>query len=513
MDCENTSNVNVSASAQASTVEAFFHDESHSFPVPTDFASLVATVSQEFDRIACSVYTLDADGKFVRVSSDEDFERARKSSPSMRVFLADSRYGQKNLEYKYLAKWLKKQTASDVPAYQRVVVDLVHKGFKPAFIKRHYSLVIANLGDIDKTVEAFRVVQSKTLKRERSYSSTDNSPRKKRRCSKNKNTNKAECAQHGEPAREAENRETRRGKRRCANEEECAQRRAARTAKREAKREKREQRRKVQVVRREEIQSHGLAKQFQMLSLQAYPEEVREKLLAKGFSKLILDGNNMLYITKAIRNCMLSGKRKQAEKMLSVAALAFSQLAGVTTEVVFDQTFLPSGQNSSTNQSQEPRPAIVNSNMLEFNVEITKIAENFPVVGVPLPFSDGTSVLVSAAQPEFATTDDKLISWARSNRNTSSQATTTTTDPDATTNSSTNMDVVAADMSDNSRVIVVTSDRALAGELFSLGVALIEPCQWIALFASLVEKEPPKEKQLVLEWLDKWCLSVLPSSE
>jgi len=511
MDCENTSNV--SASAPVSTVEAFFHDESHSFPVPTDFASLVATVSKDFDRFGCSVYTLDTDGKFVRVSSDEDFERARKSSPSMRVFLADSRYGQKNLESKYLAKWLKKQTcASDVPAYQRVVVDLVHKGFKPAVIKRHYSLVIANLGDIDKTLEAFRVVQSKTLKRERSYSTDDNDkPRKKRRFAKNKNANEAESAQSGEPAREAETREPKRGKRRCANEEECARRRADRTAKREAKREKREQRRKVHSGRREEVQSHNLAKQFQMLSLHAFPEAVREKLLAKGFSKLILDGNNMLYITKAMRNCMLSGKRKQAEKMLSVAALAFSQLAGVTTEVVFDQTYLPSGQNSSTNQDREPRPAIVNSSILEFNAEIAKIAENFPVVGVPLPFSDGTSMLVSAAQPEFATTDDKLISWARSNRNTSSQ-TTTTTDP-AATSSSTNMDVTAADTSDNSRVIVVTSDRALAGELFSLGVSLIEPCQWIALFASLVEKEPPKEKQLVLEWLDKWCLSVLPSSE
>jgi len=223
-------------------------------------------------------------------------------------------------------------------------------------------------------------------------------------------------------------------------------------------------------------QTHALSKQFQQLASLAYSPDVGEKILAKGFSKIVLDGNNMLFVTDALRKNTISGKRKQSEKLLSVAALAFSQLVGVTTEVIFDQTNLP---RRATHQDQS-HPALTKST---FKAEIVKISENFPVVGVPVVFSNGISVLVSSAKPEFATTDDKLVSWARDNGQTPSGLT-------------------------NSDVVVVSSDRALSGELYSLGVSLIKPGQWIILFASLVEEQAiPKE--MAFKWFDQYCLSLV----
>jgi hypothetical protein len=235
------------------------------------------------------------------------------------------------------------------------------------------------------------------------------------------------------------------------------------------------------IEKKEGGQTHELSKQFHQLAGEAYLPNVGEKILAKGFSKIVIDGNNMLFVTDGLRKNTLHGKRKQSEKLLSIAALAFSQLVGVTTEVIFDQTHLP--RNKAALQDDMPRPSLLKSST--FTAEIAKIAKDFPIIGVPINFTDGTSVVVSSARPEFATTDDKLISWARANQQ---QGPTTGLS--------------------NSDIVVVSSDRALAGELYSLGVTLIKPGNWITLFASLLGEEQSSQKGAVFKWFDSYCLAL-----
>jgi len=232
-------------------------------------------------------------------------------------------------------------------------------------------------------------------------------------------------------------------------------------------------------------QTHELSKQFLQLAPEAYAPNVREMILSKGFSKIVIDGNNMMFITDGLRKNTLHGKRKQSEKLLSLAALAFSQLVGVTTEVIFDATHLPKRRNDSIIDVTSV-PTLEKSSVPTFTTEIAKIAKDFPVVGVPISFTDGTFVIVSSARPEFATTDDKLISWARANKQELSPSGLR-----------------------NSDIVVVSSDRALAGELYSLRVTLIKPGNWIGLFASLLGfEEQSSQKGALFKWFDSYCISL-----
>jgi len=267
-----------------------------------------------------------------------------------------------------------------------------------------------------------------------------------------------------------------------------AEKRARKTDKKEAKTKRKATKTEgidIAVEKKEGGQTHELSKQFLQLAPEAYASNVREMILSKGFSKIIIDGNNMMFVTDGLRRNTLHGKRKQAEKLLSIAALAFSQLVGVTTEIIFDATHLPKKRDAG-NLDEAPRPSVEKSSVPTFTTEIAKIAKDFPVVGVPVNFTDGTSVLVSSARPEFATTDDKLISWARANKQELSPSGLR-----------------------NSDIVVVSSDRALAGELYSLGVTLIKPGNWIGLFASLLGfDEQSSQKGELFKWFDSYCISL-----
>jgi len=241
----------------------------------------------------------------------------------------------------------------------------------------------------------------------------------------------------------------------------------------------------IALEKKERGQTHELSKQFLQLAPEAYAPNVRDMILSKGFSKIVIDGNNMMFITDGLRKNTLHGKRKQSEKLLSLAALAFSQLVGVTTEVIFDATHLPKKRDDSILDGA-PVPSVEKSSVPAFTTEIAKIAKDFPVVGVPITFTDGTFILVSSARPEFATTDDKLISWARANKQ-----------------------ELSPSGPRNSDIVVVSSDRALAGELYSLGVTLIKPGNWIGLFASLLGfEEQSNQKGALFKWFDSYCISL-----
>lgn len=148
--------------------------------------------------------------------------------------------------------------------------------------------------------------------------------------------------------------------------------------------------------------------------------------------------------------------------MLASAALTYARITGVDTEIVFDTTHLPKSASESS----------------EF--------AGIPAVGTPITLENGNTFMVSSARPEFRTTDDKLISWARQQRN---DAPSSTASP--------------LSSAGNDNVVVVTSDRALAGELSSLGISLVKPKQWIAMFSSVVfsHKEDieltPEDTQLI----------------
>jgi len=241
----------------------------------------------------------------------------------------------------------------------------------------------------------------------------------------------------------------------------------------------------IAIEKKEGGQTHELSKQFLQLAPEAYALNVREMILSKGFSKIVIDGNNMMFITDGLRKNTLHGKRKQSEKLLSLAALAFSQLVGVTTEVIFDATHLPK-KRDETILDETPVPTVEKSSVPTFTTEIAKLAKNFPVVDVPIKFTDGTFVIVSSARPEFATTDDKLVTWARANKQEESPSGVR-----------------------NSDIVVVSSDRALAGELYSLGVTLIKPGNWIGLFASLLGfEELSSQKGALFKWFDSYCISL-----
>jgi len=260
-------------------------------------------------------------------------------------------------------------------------------------------------------------------------------------------------------------------------------------------------------------QTHELAQEFLELAVNAYPEDARQRILSKQFAKIILDGNNMLFVTSGLRGLTLSKQRAKAEKMLSIAALAFSQIIGTTIEVVFDQTSLPKSKNSQV--IAQPEISLVGSNLSEFTAKITAIAASFPVIGIPLSFPNGTFASVSSARPEFATTDDKLIAWARSNAKqpvpvaTTTTTSTTTSTETTTTNSSNVVSTATAPIVvPNSSILVISSDRALAGELSSLGVPLMKPGTWICMFSSLFSTSE-LSKESAIAWFDNWVIGVV----
>jgi len=217
-------------------------------------------------------------------------------------------------------------------------------------------------------------------------------------------------------------------------------------------------------------QTHSLVSEFQQLALSAYPADVVEKIRSKKFAKIILDGNNMMFITDGLRKNTLSHKRVLSEKLLSIAALAFSKHFGVNTEIVFDTTLLPSSGSFTA---------------------------GLPLVGhaAVVPGS-GNTFEISSARPLFKTTDDRLISFAR-----------------------TNLSVVAAPSSagptPNADIVVVSSDRALAGELSSLGMFLMKPMVWVSLFVSAIVKPQnmpvdaenggKRDNKEMAKHFDQWC--------
>jgi len=90
--------------------------------------------------------------------------------------------------------------------------------------------------------------------------------------------------------------------------------------------------------------------------------------------------------------------------------------------------------------------------------------------------NNGSSFSITTARPDFVTSDAKLLHWATNNPTLVNQA------------------------------VVVTSDRALCGELHTLGVSIVKPGVWLQCVAKLLSGETNVQYQ---HWLDAWTEKIV----
>jgi len=258
--------------------------------------------------------------------------------------------------------------------------------------------------------------------------------------------------------------------------------------KKERKREKRERKAVEKEVKRPRKEKRAKTPQnkggqtteraadFRDLARGAYPSDCEENIRAKKFTQIFLDGNNMLFVKSVLRNLTLAHKRAQAEKILASAALAFAQLVGTSVEIIFDCTCLPSGDDS-----------------------VATFTGTLPSVGSRIVLSGGNTFLLSSARPHFSTSDDKLISWARFNLCSGG-------------NPKFSGESIPVGPNPNGNILVVSSDRALAGELNSLGVTLLGPKRWFLLFEKLLTEASPAGAPSASskDVFDDWCARCFP---
>jgi predicted RNA-binding protein with PIN domain len=132
------------------------------------------------------------------------------------------------------------------------------------------------------------------------------------------------------------------------------------------------------------------------------------------FTRIFVDGNNLMFLTNGLRKLTLQKKFREIENVLASITEHFSENTKITAILIFDGT--PSN-------SQKTLP-------------------------------NGSSLTVTSARPEFPTTDQALIHWAKNNP------------------------------SEVASSVVVTSDRALSGELSVAGLASVKPAEWLKFVAS-----------------------------
>jgi len=115
--------------------------------------------------------------------------------------------------------------------------------------------------------------------------------------------------------------------------------------------------------------------------------------------------------------------------------------------------FMSSGLRKMTLQHRKRDTEKAITAVAESFAEVIKITAIVMFDGTPTNltknYANGSVVVVTSAKPEFPTTDQALISWGKSNSKSVGNS------------------------------LVVTSDRALTGELISLGLSICKPSSWL----------------------------------
>jgi len=115
--------------------------------------------------------------------------------------------------------------------------------------------------------------------------------------------------------------------------------------------------------------------------------------------------------------------------------------------------FMSGGLRKLTLQHKKRETEQTITGIVDSFAEVIKITAILMFDGTPTNFTknypNGSVLTVTSAKPEFPTTDQALISWGKSNTNCVGNT------------------------------IVVTSDRALTGELISMGISMCKPSSWL----------------------------------
>jgi rRNA-processing protein FCF1 len=151
---------------------------------------------------------------------------------------------------------------------------------------------------------------------------------------------------------------------------------------------------------------------------------------------LYLDGNNMLFLSAALRKHALGrGQRWKAEAMLTSLAESFAHAKSAT--------------------------GLQNTVMIYDSISKHRCCVK--------TLEGGTRFAVASARPEFATSDDALVAWAKAM-------------PPAQAKAS----------------LFVTSDRELKDRLIAAGVLVTKPKQWVELARRTVESASQRNAEQLL---------------
>lgn len=164
-----------------------------------------------------------------------------------------------------------------------------------------------------------------------------------------------------------------------------------------------------------------------------------ETLNWEEITDLYLDGNNMLYICSFLRELVLRRRRGQnnnvVEQLLGQIAKEFGKAKMLKKVVmIFDSTRL-------------------------------KIEEN----------DFGFEYILCSARPEYKTSDDRLVDWAKENE----------------------------ESNNNNNSIYVTSDRELCRRLKETGVRIIAPKRWLIFAANTISGQEIKSDVELDLWLNE----------
>jgi len=165
-------------------------------------------------------------------------------------------------------------------------------------------------------------------------------------------------------------------------------------------------------------------KKFREIGNAAHVQLPKDQPWPGQFKRIFVDGNNLMFLTNGLRKLTLSKKFRQIENVLASITEHFSENIPINAVLMFDGT--PS------------------------NVFKT--------------LTNGSTLTVTSARPQFPTTDRALIHWATNNP------------------------------SEVASSVVVTSDRALSGELKMAGLVSVKPSEWLKFIATGDYKEWVEEK-------------------
>jgi len=478
-------------------VKANFLRQTVRFDLPeqASFQTLVEELNKRFAGVK-QIHYIDDEGDVISLSSDNELRYAITLSPGL---LRLALVGESSLSNKDAAirRWVQRVDPEDNGKWEPLLYTLNDMGF--LCYRRNLKILKKHQGDLQKTI-AILNSRGKGRCEERA----------ERRCGKRKlhrdgdvvmdDADRVDTADLVDTADFTDDRDSKyaykrrrfsdKENKRCAKEKRLKDKQEKdqhKQLKKKEKEEKKLKRSEQQQAFRPPLpdiagQTVEASKHFRAVAENAFLHDLSVRIQSgvpsEQFTHVFVDGNNMLYLTDKLRRFTLGRKVDTTQKVLISVARRFAELVKIQAEIIFDSA---SASSLRTGNSSVPESSAVPN-------------EGTPSSGILL--DNGSTFLVSSARPSFNTTDDKLVAWCRERLSNAPATSSSSTAPSA----------------ENSfRVLVVTSDRALAGELFSLGVSVVKPGVWLACLANMAAGSSDNVDWKA--WLDAWIDQVMSKDE